>query len=183
MRQPDDLAGIIEPMKRDSRTLFRLALLLLAAASSGGCPTTPPPAPRTTGFTGIPRDNANGDSPPSLDTGPCVARLDVIREQMLLYFATNRRLPPTLEALRAMPSADVELTLSCPDSGKLYVYFPAGLRAPGQRKRMIVYDPVPAANGKRGCILLTDAYGDQPMTLEALELPEAVFKVYQDTPF
>jgi hypothetical protein len=110
---------------------------------------------------------------------PCAARLHDIEGALMLYYALNKRLPDNLDQLRSMADIDTPLDFTCPVSHLPYVYAPLGLIGPGKVKRIIVYDPTPAHNGNRWCILMAQQErADAPQAVEVLSIPEAVFQTY-----
>jgi hypothetical protein len=67
---------------------------------------------------------------PSFDwSDPCAGNLQTLTGQLLFYYSAYGHLPPSLDQVPAMPGED-KAALVCPKTGKPYVYFPQGLRAP-----------------------------------------------------
>lgn len=133
---------------------------------------------------------------PSLDD-PCAARLHDISGQLLRYYAAYGLLPARLEDLRPFATPGQPLNLTCPVSGKPYIYSPEGLQAPpappnppdhpnplgdaaSNRPRwLIVYDAEPSHKGQRWGILLEAPEAGQAPTPYVVSLPEAIFKTYK----
>jgi len=114
-----------------------------------------------------------------LSNDPSVVRLQDITSVLLLYCATYRHLPASLEDLALMADPGTQLNFTSPASGRPYVYVPAGLQTPRGGKRIIVYDPALSANGKRWCILMGDSAPGKARTAEVFQMPETVFRTYQ----
>ena len=107
-----------------------------------------------------------------LATDPCASRLHDICGHLLLYYAVNKRLPQDLDGLRAgIGSADVP-PLTCPVSGRDYLYHTAGLRVPGRSGRLVLYDASPAHSGMRWGIVIVGAGGAGPLSTRVILLPE-----------
>jgi hypothetical protein len=82
---------------------------------------------------------------------PCAERLHDIEGQLLLYYHLNHSLPPSLEDLNKLTSEKVQLT--CPITGKLYIYVPEGIEILNGDRRVIVFDAVPCRPGVRHVII------------------------------
>lgn len=68
---------------------------------------------------------------PTMDwADPCAQNLDEMVSALLIYYGQNHALPPSLEQVPRTSVTGQPISLSCPDSGKRYRYFPQGLRAP-----------------------------------------------------
>lgn len=91
--------------------------------------------------------------PPSVRKDPCAERLHDVCGHLLLYYASHRKLPPTLAELKSTRTMGLP-PLACPASGKPYVYDPAGLSIPGRPGRLVLYDPEPSHSGMRWGILV-----------------------------
>jgi hypothetical protein len=118
----------------------------------------------------------------AVNSDPCAIRLHDIAGDLLLYYAVNKRLPERLEDLRSLGADETEPDFTCPLTHQPYVYVPNGLIGPGESKRIIVYDAIPAHNGKRFCILMP--IHDKPgaaQSVEVLAVPEARFSTYLPT--
>jgi hypothetical protein len=83
----------------------------------------------------------------------CAANLDEITGSLLNYYSAHQQLPPTLDAIPKISPSGAKISLSCPVSGKRYVYRPQGLRPPLFTDQngdahvggiLILYDPEPS---------------------------------------
>jgi hypothetical protein len=124
----------------------------------------PRPVPRTSGV-------------PSL-TDPCADRLQTICDTMLTFVAVKKKLPDSLEELRPFADVDAPLEFTCPASGKPYVYMPDGLGVPGQERRLILYDAIPAHNGWSWGVVMMPPSNPQPLTVSVVRLSPEVLKAY-----
>jgi hypothetical protein len=61
---------------------------------------------------------------------PCAANLDEITGALLVYYSTHKYLPPTLDQIPKVSPTGEKISLTCPVSGKRYVYHPEGLNPP-----------------------------------------------------
>lgn len=120
-----------------------------------------------------------GSTDEAMATDPCAMRLQDIGGALLQYFALNKRLPARLEDVKTIVGVDQSLQFACPASGKPYGFAPAGLILEGRKKRIIIYDPTPAHDGRRWCVFMTDQRRPgAAQSLEVLAVPEAVFHLY-----
>jgi hypothetical protein len=72
-----------------------------------------------------------GADDPSLDwADSCAANLDEITGALLTYYGSHRALPPTLDQIPKVAPGGERVSLTCPVSGKRYVYYPEGLKPP-----------------------------------------------------
>ena len=94
---------------------------------------------------------------------PCANRLHDLGGLLLLYAAVHQQLPPTLEALRPYVDAGQTLQVTCPVSGRPYVYPPLGLTAPGDSRRIILYDAAPHQGYREALMLTPDADNKAPI--------------------
>ena len=78
-------------------------------------------------------------------------RLGDIAGDLLLYFQANGQLPNQLDDLH---NVDSTLNLEAP-SGQEFAYIPGGAALPDGSLILLVYDPVPLANGTRWGIVTT----------------------------
>ena len=109
---------------------------------------------------------------------PCAMRLEDISAALLEYYRVHDQFPPTLEEAQLTSPGGLKLAFTCPVSRKPYGYRPLGLQSLGRQKRIIVYDPIPAHDGKRWCIFFYPARPKQPAYLEVYELPDKEFLTY-----
>ncbi len=135
----------------------RLALTvcgLLAAALAAGCETS------------VPRSRGTGP-----EVIPCAERLHGICGHLLLYYSINDKLPERLADLKSAGPEPLP-PLTCPDSGKPYVYNRSGLTIQGRPGRLLLYDPAPTHSGMRWGILADDPVEGKPLTARVVRLPE-----------
>lgn len=72
-----------------------------------------------------------GTDDPSLNwADPCAANLDQINGALLIYYGLHKEMPPTLDDIPKLSPDGTHISLTCPVSGKRYVYYPRGLRPP-----------------------------------------------------
>jgi hypothetical protein len=150
-----------------------LGLVLLVGcqpgATTGQKPGTPPPP--------LPTDHQ-----PSADevvgSDECSNRMHNIEGALLMYYATNHRLPISLEEIKPFADAGTELKFTCPISNQPYVYSQAGLFASGYDKRIIVWDPAPSHHGNRWCIVMPQAQATGALVPEVVQMPEKAFQAF-----
>jgi hypothetical protein len=140
-----------------SMTRIVLGLALIALV---GCTSTQPKQ-------GVrPRESALSN------TDPCATRLHDISGVLLFYYATNHKLPATLDELKAVQGFE-EVQYTCPVSGEPYVYAPAGVPTPNQPgAKIVLYDPTPAHEGMRWAISITES---GVLITKVIAVPEAYF--------
>ena len=80
---------------------------------------------------------------------PSAQRLHEICEHLLLYYAVNQALPPTLEGLRQVRPESLPPLVS-PESGQPYVYHRTPIYLQGRSSRLLIHDPVRAKATIRG---------------------------------
>jgi len=144
-------------MGRNNDALFSIRAALVLAALAAGCGTVP----------------ATREANPSVDANldPCADRLHDISGRLLLYYSVRRQLPQRLADLSETSRAET-LQLTCPVSGKPYVYTPEGLVVSGWPGRLIVHDAQPCHTGLCWGILAEAAKPGQPLVLRVTRLPE-----------
>ena len=113
---------------------------------------------------------------------PCGNRLHSLAGDMLMYYALHRRLPPTLEDLRAIADDGAALEFTCPTSRQPYVYEPGGLTYPGKEERLVLYDAEPTHDGTRWGVVAAPPKGERPAAAWAVRLPEQLFRAYTTPP-
>ena len=91
---------------------------------------------------------------------------------LLLYYSLNKRLPQTLDDLRAVSGQAEAPPSVCPVSGKPYIYRADGLRVPGLSGRLVLYDAAPAHGDMRWGIVIAQMHGGGPLTTQILLVPE-----------
>jgi hypothetical protein len=130
------------------------ALAILVAAMAAGCETSAPQGRRA-----------------GVEIVPCAERLHEICGHLLLYYSINGKLPERLADLKNVGTEPLP-PLTCPDSGKPYVYNRAGLAVPGRPGRLVLYDSGPSHSGMRWGILADVASEEKPLTTRVVLLPE-----------
>ena len=142
---------------RKHRWRIRAGLILAGALAGCWVPReqTPPPRP--------------GGADPLVD--PSAERLHDLEGQLLLYYATNRRLPDRLEELKPYAPDGRSVEAVCPVSGKRYVYVPRGIRVPDLPGTVILYAPEPTRDDLRPVLLLMPSRPGQPLVLHVESLP------------
>jgi hypothetical protein len=169
-----------------SQSVTRSILAAVALAMIAGCQSTEPSARHNAGKAAAGSSEqlpADGDhqhftAEQAVGGDPCAVRLGNLVGAIFSYMAVNKRLPERLDEVAAYGDADVPIILSCPASGLPYVYNPNGLAAPGKTKRIIVYDASAAHSGNRWAIFMAPSLPGQAHSLEVLEVPEGVFRLY-----
>ena len=151
--------------RRRLETSVRTILVTAAwtAMLAAGCKPVDwnPPAPAPVTPTGVQID-------------PCEERLhDVVCQQLMMYYAIHKELPPTLEALR---SVDPAQRLDCPTSGKPYVYNAEGLEVSGWSGRLIVYDSETIHDGHRWGIVADFPKPGKPFAVRVARPPEGAIR-------
>jgi hypothetical protein len=111
----------------------------------------------------------------ALGSDPCSVRLQDIEGALVLSYAMNRQLPQQLQDLRGENGA--ALMLTCPTSGRPYLYSAQGLISPGRNMRIIVCDDAPVHNGYRWCIFMAPSKPGE-LALDVKPIPESLFKTY-----
>ena len=146
------------------KTSARKIVLAWTAILAAGCQPSnwnPPPAQPPGPVIGVRID-------------PCEERLhDVVCEQLMIYYAIHKELPPTLEDLRKV---DPTKPLECPVSGKPYVYNPQGLEVSGWTGRLIVYDSEPIHDGHRWGIVADLPRPGKPFAVRVARPPEGAIR-------
>ena len=171
-------------MTADRRRRFSAAACLLATLClvGGGCaPNRADPAPSSVSPRNTPRrDPATRRPPQSLATDACATRLQDLGGALLLYYATNRRLPDKLEDLAAAPGAAAGAAdVTCPASGRSYVYVPGGgLTAKGKGRLLVLYDPTPVHGGLRWGLFISPPSGAEPLATWVTPMSEELFRGY-----
>jgi hypothetical protein len=155
--------------------IVALALLL----TLGGCRTET--APRGNPLASASTRSTSVDADAAIQSDPCAARMHDIAGALLMYYALNQHLPERLEELSALDDIDSpKLEFTCPLSHMPYVYVPSGLRADGKSKVIILHDAAAThAGGSRWCILMPDTVVSPSRSMEVLQLPEGIFRLYR----
>ena len=137
------------------------ALVLLALGWTAGCQTPGEPA-------------APSPRPPVTD--PCAERLHEISGQLLLYYATNKRLPQSPDELATVELKSSGPPLVCPESGKAYLYRPDGLTVPGYPGLLVLYDATTVHNGGRWGIFRSNRDSGTSLGFRVVWVDEAVMR-------
>lgn len=137
------------------------AIALLSSCSS----PSPQPRARAAGKGGVALES------PDLNTDPCATRMHDICGPLLLYFASNKRLPASLDELKGTPGFGDLGNFVCPVSKKPYVYVPQTVIVPGVQGDVILYDPLPVHDGFRWAITALPPQGGGPLVLKVVALP------------
>ncbi len=156
-------------------------LMLTTCLLAAGCQTSAPKhvetaAPAPAAAPSSARVDLHTD--PATLTDPCSENLQNVCEAMLLYYITNKHLPPTLQDLQRYADAGTSLSFKCPTSGEAYVYNAQGLIAPGVHDRLLVYDTEAVHNGHRWGIVMAAPRPGQPITVFVIPLQESLLKAY-----
>jgi hypothetical protein len=106
---------------------------------------------------------------------PCSSRLHDICGPLLLYYATNLRLPENLDELKRMPGFESINDYTCPVSKKPYVYNPKGVRGPNVSQIAVIYDAEPTHNGYRWVIAIEEPQGNAPLQAKVVAWAESRF--------
>jgi hypothetical protein len=144
-----------KPSGNRGRGLLCLACGVLVAMAAGGCQTSAPQTRKT-----------------GAEIDPCAERLHEICGHLLLYCSLNGKLPDELSDLKGAEATPLP-PLTCPTSGKPYVYNREGLPIPGRQGRLVVYDAAPSPAGKRWGILVDVVAGDRPLSARVILVPES----------
>lgn len=150
---------------------MKYASLILALFLAACQPAPPSAAP-----------SASGPIAPQIPTvdDSCATRMHEIEESLLLYVASRRELPPTLDGLLSLAGQKLELT--CPVSGKPYVYHPNGLVTTNDPRVLVLYDSTPIHAGKRQAILLTPAKAGRAPIMDVVLITDEILKAFHAAP-
>jgi hypothetical protein len=150
----------------------RIAACAILSGLLGGCvtETVPQAAPRKPGVSAA----ATADA--------CLDNLHDLSGYLLQYCWLHREFPKDLADLQPLVDIDRKLPVLCPASGKPYLYFPSGLVAPNEKRRLLVVDSEPTHAGGRCAIVATQAEGSQPVALWVIRIDEAALRRYQAAP-
>jgi hypothetical protein len=148
-------------MKNDGPGLVSVAWMVaavavLAACAGTGCGRAAGPAAAT-----APPDRAAGGV---LDV--CADQLHELSGLLLLHYGMHGEMPAQLELVTDDPGL-----LECPVSGEAYVYAPEGA-AMGETGVLVVYDSVPAHQGRRWGVTIQAGRPFEPMSARVIEVPE-----------
>jgi len=144
-------------MNRSARPRAKLPALLLFTAVLAGCVTSKIDVLR-------------------VEPNPCAERLHEISGRILAFYAASRRLPASLDELRAARAPGDGTPLVCPVSGKSYLYNPEGLALPDRQNRLILYDATPAHWNGRWGIAIGKITPGLPLQTRVVWVEEAVIE-------
>ncbi|HUT59794.1 MAG TPA: hypothetical protein VNA25_18255 [Phycisphaerae bacterium] len=156
----------MKPRDRTRRRPWRIVLGALALAA--GCnvqESTPAPPVRR----------------PSTKIDPCADRLHDLCGRLLLHHSLHGQFPQSLNQLEKTGVGDAA-PLTCPVSGRPYVYRPSGLRIPNQPGLLIVHDAEASHSGMRWGILMDEPGSGRPPTLRVILLSEQAFSAALSRP-
>ena len=103
----------------------------------------------------------------------CATRLHEICGALLLYYNIHRDLPPIVDVLERSPGAENVGEMTCPASGKPYVYVPGGVPIAPAPSRVVLYDAEPSHAGKRLAVTIQPPQGDGPLIAKVIAVPES----------
>jgi hypothetical protein len=106
---------------------------------------------------------------------PCPARLHDLCGPLLLYWATNYRLPETVDELQKLPGFESVGPYACPVSKQPYMYNPNGVIGPNIAQRAVIYDAAPTHSGYRWAIAVEAPAGNAPLIAKVVAWPESRF--------
>ena len=112
-------------------------------------------------------------TPSALD--PCAENLHELCGTLLMYYATHRRLPETLDDLRTAAALTPTVSLECPESRQTYVYDPDGFPRPNGPGRIVLYDAEPSHSGHRWTIAIEPVQRNDPLIPRVVAVPESAF--------
>jgi hypothetical protein len=102
---------------------------------------------------------------------PCAERLGDICAQLLLYARARHDLPESLADLNQMRGVG-PLPVTCPVSGRPYIYNRDGLPMPGTSRRVLVYDALACHTGMRWTITADPAGPGKPLVARVQLVPD-----------
>ena len=157
-----------------------ILLLLGVLPLLTGCqPATPTASEQKTAVSAAPLPpGRQPTADEAVASDPCSTRLHDIEGALLMYYALNKQFPASLEDLKPFADAGTELKLTCPVSNLPYVYSSAGLVAAGSNMKIIVWDPTPAHNGMRWCIVMPFAAPGAALVPDVKPIGEKEFAAF-----
>lgn len=102
-------------------------------------------------------------------------RLHDISGLLLQHHVLREKFPTQLEEIASMAGPGRKVELTCPTTGKPYLYDAASVALAGVSKRIVVRDAEPHG-GVRFAIEFTPAQGNQPLGTRVVGLVETVQK-------
>jgi hypothetical protein len=120
---------------------------------------------------------------PITNNDPCAGRLHQICGPLLLYYATNRRLPDSLDELFQVPGFQLQNDeFTCPVTRLPYIYDPRGIPAPASAGgRIILADATPAHSHLRWAVSIIEP--KEPggaLITKVIAVPESYFTSTQN---
>ena len=170
-----------------------LALAALVPAGCGGDAGAFMPAPPL-------REPKEGDLAVN-PNDPCVLNLGAMIENLIVLYSSRRTLPPALNQLPGISVTGQKIGLTCPETGKPYVYVPQGIHPPSDlgptAPWLILYDAEPAHHIVRHFevgnqqydlkqqvrygIVMRPAPQGQPVAMYVVPVDDALLKAYLAT--
>lgn len=149
----------------------------LATAMCGlllmGCAAPVPPDQSSVGTT---RPLASASQGKLTINDPCPARLHDLCGPLLLYYATNMRLPERIEELAQVSGFESVGPFRCPESDLPYVYNPRGVIGANVIQRGVLYDAQPTHGGYRWVIVVEEPSApNAPLVTKVVAWSEARF--------
>ncbi len=148
-------------------TSSKLGICAMLACMLGGCVTEPVAPPRKLAV------------PAASAADACSDNMHNLSGYLLQYYFLHREFPEHLADLQPLVDVDHRFSLVCPGSGNTYLYFPSGLVAPEEKRRLVVVDADAVHAGGRWAIVATPAEGTQPVALWVIRIDEPKLKQYQ----
>lgn len=162
----------LQPSLTKRRTSLLAVCLAILSGLLAGCQSQP--ADRTSAAA-----NSLAPSKKPVPVDVCSDNMHDLAGYLLQYYVLHREFPERLEDLQPLVDADRKLPLACPVSQRPYLYFPAGLRATGETRRLVVVDPAASHDGKRWAVISLEPGAKQPLGLWVVLLEEKDFLKYQ----
>ena len=113
---------------------------------------------------------------------PCPKRLHDLCGPLLLFYATNYRLPESVEEVQRVPGFESVGPYVCPVSGKPYIYNPKGVRGPSITSFAVLYDAEPTHSGYRWAIVVEEPSGGAALQAKVVAWAESRFPKAQQAP-
>lgn len=115
---------------------------------------------------------------PLQDFDACAGRLHDLGGLFLMYYAVHGELPPTLDAALAAADPLTRPEASCPVSKHPYIYSPKGYSAPGDSRKLILYDADPSHNGMHRALLIDPPTPGHALKTWVVQLPPIALQQY-----
>jgi hypothetical protein len=149
---------VVRPSRSNNNTLAEVNAFL-GPRSSSDVFSTPAPRGRAQRPTAAAQPAASElpatalEEPTSDWDDPCFNNLDELAGVLLAYYRDHKSFPPTLDQIPTTSLTGEKISLTCPVTGKRYVYRPEGIRPPlfidqNDNPRaagiLVLYDPQPS---------------------------------------